>query len=108
MAGDKGNRYVLSENAYRNAALDHEYDVEYDKDKKLYKVLDLNDQVVGGSKESDTCFKQIKYLDKVRETSREISHEYAHKLDPNVPVSMNKIFANGLQKQKNLVYHIVR
>lgn len=105
LAGDKGNRYVLSENAYRNAALDHEYDVEYDKDKKLYKVLGPNDQVVGESKESDTCFKQIKYLDKARETSHEMSREYIRsmqKLDSNVPVSMNKIFANGLQKQKNL------
>lgn len=98
LAGDKGNRYVLSENAYRNAALDREYDVEYDEDNKLYKVLDPNDQVVSGSKESDTCFEQIKYLDKAREMSREMSHEYAHKLDPNVPVSMNKIFANSLQK----------
>lgn len=105
LAGDKGNRYVLSENAYRNAALDHEYDVEYDKDKTLYKVLDPNDQVVGESKESDTCFKQIKYLDKARETSHEMSREYIRsmqKFDSNVPVSMNKIFANGLQKQKNL------
>lgn len=99
LAGDKGNRYVSSENAYRNAALDREYDVEYDKDNKLYKVLGPNDQVVGGSKESDTCFEQIKYLDKAREMSREMPKEaYAHKLDSNVPVSMNKIFVNSLQK----------
>lgn len=105
LAGGKGEKYVSKKNAYRNAALDREYDVEYDKDKKLYKVLDPNDQVVGESKESDTCFKQIKYLDKARETSHEMSREYIRnmqKLDSNVPVSMNKIFANGLQKQKNL------
>lgn len=101
LAGGKGEKYVSKENAYRNAALDREYDVEYDKDKKLYKVLDPNNQVVGGAKDERKAFEQTKYLDKARETSHEMSREYIRsmqKLDSNVPVSMNKIFSNSLQK----------